>query len=179
MNGFQRMTLIALLLCASMLAQTAFAATPYSQSDMNALIQIDTDMDVDNVLNWHDPADNSNPGDGGDWFGVVWEDGRVVSIGIPEDLRGRSGKYINQLTGSSDGFRTLSEVRELHLSGPIEISMAKRVGFTDLGALAALEKLEVLEILGTRLTDLHDLGGLPALRNLKIFSASNRDAPST
>ena len=164
-----------LFACALGTSGIACAATPYAQGDMDALIQIDKDMDGDDKLNWYNPADGSNPGDGGDWYSVTWENGRVVAIGKRNTWPKREAPH--WLTGSSEGFRALTALRELWLDLPIGGSRGKRPGFTDIGSLAALEKLEVLEIIGTHLADLRSVSGLRNLKMLSVTSERPRATP--
>lgn len=147
MNIFKILTLILQLVCLGI----SHAAGPYCQQDIDALVKIDKDMDHDNKLNWYDPKDGATPGDGGDWFGVIWQNGRVVEINL---------KYDRGLRGGSAGFGRLTYLRAISLKNNIRVN--------DISSFCSLNRLEKLDLFRCNIVNIDSLKGLHYLKELSL-----------
>lgn len=147
MNIFKILTLILQFLCLGI----SYAAGPYCQQDMDALVEIDKDMDHDDKLNWYDPKDGATPGDGGDWFGVNWQNGRVVEINL---------NYDRGLRGGSAGFGRLTHLRAISLKNNFRVN--------DISSFCFLNQLEKLNLFRCNIVNIDSLKGLQYLKELSL-----------
>lgn len=138
-----------------------YSAEKQYKGDRDALIQIDKDMDVNNMLNWFDPFDGSDPGDGGEWDCIIWKDGRVVGIHMPVS-RG--------LAGSSIAFDKLTNLREMVLPHNWELE--------NIRSFSALVELQCLNLSGCmKISDISSLQDLQRLSDLSLGSERIKGVP--